>query len=119
MRWRAHSEELEIRSPLELHLPGAPSADGTLMAAIYDVCLRSVGSPGQSKTADRVRTAIRWLAKRWKNTNSIDFADRIVFLTGGAFTHRARLFLDEVKNPRLDKPFDADILRAAVRGLIP
>ena len=76
-------EELEIRSPLELHLPGAPTADGTLMAALYDVCLRSIGSPGQSKTADRVRTAIRWLAKGWKNTTSIDFGDRIVFIKTG------------------------------------
>jgi CheY-like chemotaxis protein len=33
-------------------------------------------------------------------------ASRMVFLTGGAFTPRARAFLDEVPNPRLEKPFE-------------
>jgi hypothetical protein len=38
----------------------------------------------------------------------------MVFLTGGAFTPRARTFLDGVANPRLDKPFDMQALRAVV-----
>src|SRR5207245_5532851 len=33
-------------------------------------------------------------------------ADRIVFLTGGAFTARAREFLDQVPNLRVEKPFE-------------
>ena len=40
-----------------------------------------------------------------------DQAERIVFLTGGAFTPRARLFLDQVPNARLEKPFDLQALR--------
>jgi PAS domain S-box-containing protein len=44
-----------------------------------------------------------------------DQADCMVFLTGGAFTPRARAFLDEVPNPRLDKPFDLAVLRALVQ----
>jgi CheY-like chemotaxis protein len=43
-----------------------------------------------------------------------DQAERIVFLTGGAFTPRARLFLDQVPNPRLDKPFQIQALRSLV-----
>jgi signal transduction histidine kinase len=43
-----------------------------------------------------------------------DQADRIVFLTGGAFTPRARAFLDEVPNPRLEKPFALQTLRALI-----
>jgi signal transduction histidine kinase len=40
-----------------------------------------------------------------------DQAKRMAFLTGGAFTERARLFLDGVPNPRIEKPFDvANIL---------
>ncbi len=39
--------------------------------------------------------------KRWP-----ELADRFVFMTGGAFTARAREFLEQVKNPRLDKPVD-------------
>jgi CheY-like chemotaxis protein len=42
-------------------------------------------------------------------------ADKIVFVTGGAFTSRARSFLDQVKNRRFEKPFDAAQLRAIVR----
>ncbi|MFL5397024.1 MAG: response regulator, partial [Myxococcales bacterium] len=33
-------------------------------------------------------------------------ADRIVFMTGGAFTPRAREFLARLPNLRLEKPFD-------------
>jgi PAS domain S-box-containing protein len=33
-------------------------------------------------------------------------ADRMIFMTGGAFTTAAREFLDRVPNPRLEKPFD-------------
>jgi PAS domain S-box-containing protein len=40
-------------------------------------------------------------------------ASRFVFLTGGAFTERARAFLESVPNRRLEKPFDpADVLAA-------
>ncbi len=44
-----------------------------------------------------------------------DQAACMVFLTGGAFTPRARAFLDEVPNPRLDKPFELSTLRALVQ----
>jgi signal transduction histidine kinase len=45
-------------------------------------------------------------------------ADRIVFMTGGAFTSRAREFMGEVRNPRLDKPFDVNTLRALIYSLL-
>jgi CheY-like chemotaxis protein len=44
-----------------------------------------------------------------------DQAAAMVFLTAGAFTPRARAFLDEVPNPRLDKPFELSALRALVQ----
>jgi CheY-like chemotaxis protein len=40
---------------------------------------------------------------------------RIVFMTAGAFTPRARRFLAEVPNPHLEKPFDVDDLERAVQ----
>jgi CheY-like chemotaxis protein len=43
---------------------------------------------------------------------------RIIFLTGGAFTVKAREFLDQVPNLRLEKPFDALALRAMVNQLV-
>ncbi|HEY6005126.1 MAG TPA: hypothetical protein VIV57_19765 [Anaeromyxobacter sp.] len=41
-----------------------------------------------------------------------------MFFTGGAFTPAARLYLDVVKNPRIEKPFDTQALRVLVRELL-
>ena len=46
-------------------------------------------------------------------------AERMVFVTGGAFTVRAREFLESVPNPRLGKPFDVDALVELVRSRLP
>ena len=43
-----------------------------------------------------------------------EVADRVVFISGGAFTPSARAFLDRVSNPRIEKPFDARALREIV-----
>ena len=45
-------------------------------------------------------------------------ADRMIFLTGGAFTVRARTFLAEVPNQRIEKPFDPTHLRALINDRI-
>ncbi len=42
---------------------------------------------------------------------------RLVFMTGGAFTHRAAEFLNTVDNPRVEKPFDVRKVRRLVREL--
>jgi signal transduction histidine kinase len=47
------------------------------------------------------------ISARWP-----ELRERVVFMTGGAFTPRARAFLDQVPNPRLQKPFDAEALQA-------
>jgi CheY-like chemotaxis protein len=47
-----------------------------------------------------------------------DVAERIIFLTGGAFSLGAREFLDRIENPRLDKPFDSQSLRALVNQVV-
>jgi CheY-like chemotaxis protein/two-component sensor histidine kinase len=44
-------------------------------------------------------------------------AERMVFLTGGAFTPAAREFLETVKNARLEKPFETEQLLAQIRRL--
>jgi CheY-like chemotaxis protein len=43
--------------------------------------------------------------------------ERLVFMTGGAFTPRAAEFLARVPNPRLEKPFDVSRVRRMVREL--
>jgi signal transduction histidine kinase len=45
-------------------------------------------------------------------------ADRIVFMSGGAFTPEAREFLSAFPNRSIEKPFDPTALRAAVAGMI-
>jgi PAS domain S-box-containing protein len=40
--------------------------------------------------------------------------EKVVFLSGGVFTDRARDFLESVPNRRLDKPFDTQALSAAL-----
>jgi signal transduction histidine kinase/CheY-like chemotaxis protein len=47
-----------------------------------------------------------------------DQARRMVFLTGGAFSHTAESFLHEVGNVYLEKPFDLDRLHAVVHEVI-
>ncbi|MSP60439.1 MAG: PAS domain S-box protein [Myxococcales bacterium] len=44
-----------------------------------------------------------------------DQVDQLIFVTGGAFTARARDFLDAVPNQRIEKPFDMKSLRALIR----
>ena len=44
-----------------------------------------------------------------------DQADRMVFLTGGAFTPNGRAFLSEPPKENIEKPFDSANLRAIVR----
>jgi PAS domain S-box-containing protein len=45
-------------------------------------------------------------------------ASRVVFLTGGAFTSEANLFLDQISNERLEKPFDATMVREMVQRFV-
>ena len=52
------------------------------------------------------------LGRRWPG-----LADRIVFMTGGAFTEAAQEFLARVPNTCIQKPFDLRALRAAIVGM--
>ncbi|HEX8822029.1 MAG TPA: two-component regulator propeller domain-containing protein [Archangium sp.] len=45
-------------------------------------------------------------------------AERMLFLTGGAFTQAARTFLESTSQPCVEKPFEPDALRARVRELL-
>jgi signal transduction histidine kinase/CheY-like chemotaxis protein len=45
-------------------------------------------------------------------------AQRMVFMTGGAFTSAASDFLDRVKNPRVEKPFAPKALVETVRSVM-
>lgn len=59
-----------------------------------------------------VKTGVEFFADL--SRSSPEHARRVIFLTGGAFTVKAREFLDKVSNPRLEKPFEMPALRALV-----
>jgi CheY-like chemotaxis protein len=44
-------------------------------------------------------------------------ASRMVFVSGGAFTPRAREFLERIPNARVEKPIDMQNLRLLLRNL--
>jgi len=44
--------------------------------------------------------------------------ERMVFMTGGAVTTRARDFVATVPNPVIDKPFDTKMLREMIRARV-
>ena len=46
-------------------------------------------------------------------------AERMVFLSGGAFTQAAVAFLERVPNERIEKPFTAATVRALVQRFVP
>jgi CheY-like chemotaxis protein len=54
----------------------------------------------------------------WLAAEDHALAERMVFVTGGACTPRARDYLALVDNPCLEKPFDAPALRAALAALV-
>lgn len=45
-----------------------------------------------------------------------DQADRMIFLTGGAFSGRFEQFLNKIANPWFEKPCNLQELRAAIRA---
>jgi CheY-like chemotaxis protein len=74
----------------------------------YDVILCDLMMPGT--TGMDLHAAIDRLAPGQ--------GQRIIFVTGGAFTPRAREFLDRVPNPRIEKPVDFQNLRVLMKKLI-
>jgi PAS domain S-box-containing protein len=55
---------------------------------------------------------------QWLEVRHPRLAERMLFITGGAFTPKAKAFLSRVPNPRLEKPFDLQSLRAWLRQIV-
>ncbi len=73
----------------------------------FDVIICDLMMPGVSGMA----------LHAWLEANLPALAPRVVFMTGGVFTDEARDFLDGVENPRVEKPFDHDVLLQIIRDL--
>ncbi|NOZ85077.1 MAG: response regulator [Deltaproteobacteria bacterium] len=54
----------------------------------------------------------------WLSSSYPELSEKIVFMTGGAFTPRAREFLARIPNHRFEKPFDPKGLTALIRDLV-
>jgi hypothetical protein len=78
--FRISDPGLVIRPPLDLHLPGTQRADRMALEAIYRTVHGSAVSPGTDVIADRLRVAIGWLVNAWRNTSTVRWPERIVFL---------------------------------------
>ena len=73
--------KLVLKPPLDLHMPMfLPSPAPLVLTGIYETVLRSLRSPGQKLTADRVRVAVEWFAKAWLNTATVHYPERLVYL---------------------------------------
>jgi CheY-like chemotaxis protein len=44
--------------------------------------------------------------------------DRVIFITGGAFTSRAEAFLRSLPNPRIEKPFSIKQIRTLIQSTL-
>lgn len=76
--------------------------------AAFDVILSDVMMPemsGMELYSELLARNTRW-------------AERMVFVTGGAFTPAAKAFLDSVANERIDKPFNPAVVRALVERFV-
>lgn len=105
--YRIDDAELVIRPPLDLHLPlGSQTADAVCLDAIYRTVLSSLRTPGANPTADRIKTAIGWLAKAWRNTATVHFPERVVFLKT-AFEAMTGTSKSHVSAQRLRQLFEA------------
>jgi CheY-like chemotaxis protein len=90
-----------------VHVTAAAQAVELLARESFDVILCDVMLPGMSgiDLFEAVSRAEPELLRRF------------IFVTGGAFTQRARDFLASVPNVRIDKPFEASAIRDAVSAL--
>ena len=79
--YKISDNKLALRPPLDLHSPiGVASPDPLVLAGIYETVLGSLRSPGKDSVADRVRIALEWFVKAWRNTRTLHFPERLVFL---------------------------------------
>lgn len=77
----SESSQLAIAPPLDLHMPSSPpSPDPLVLTGIYETTLASLRSPNAETGTHRIRVAVDWLAKAWRNTATVHYPERLVFL---------------------------------------
>ena len=78
---KVENPRLVIRPPLDLPTVTYPRIpDSLVLTGIYKTVLASLLSPNVKSEAHRVRVAVDWLAKAWRNTSTVHCPERLVFL---------------------------------------
>ena len=99
---------------------------GRLLRKEYEVTLAARAEDALAPIRDGKRYAVIVSDLMMPDMTGIEFhaqlqrldprqAERVVFITGGAFTVSASVFLETISNPRLEKPFELAALRDLVR----
>jgi two-component system cell cycle sensor histidine kinase/response regulator CckA len=97
--------------------PRLTEAFAVALAEDYDVTIERTGTAAVEALASGAPFDLVLCDLMMKDLSGIDVYEqlrarcpgverRLVFMTGGAFTVRARAFLEAIPNPRLEKPFD-------------
>ncbi len=103
MLGRLLADEFEVR----LATSGREALDLLLRDPTFDVVLCDLLMPGMNGM-DLFQELV---------LQAPGYEQRLAFMTGGAFTSRAAEFLESMKQPRLEKPFDLEYVRRTVRRL--
>ena len=96
-----------------------------LLSNEHEVSYLSSGREALAKALDGERFEVILCDLMMAEMNGVEYftelqrllpaqADRVIFMTGGAFTPQTRSFLAKLGNPHLEKPFDSLALRALV-----
>ncbi len=93
-----------LKGNVVTHVQSAEAGLERIAAESYDLVLCDLSMPQMSGMD---------LYENVRSTSG-EMADRIVFMTGGAFTTEAVRFIERVPNETLDKPFDLARVRALV-----
>ena len=99
---RALTRALSVHEVVALQDPD--EALRRFLAEPFDLCICDLMMPGLSGMEIHAQVLHR----------APELAERMVFMTGGAFTPRSRAFLEEVPNRTIEKPFGIEMVRAAV-----
>jgi PAS domain S-box-containing protein len=102
---------------------------GRVLSRFHDVELAASGQDGLTRIRGGERYDLIVCDLMMPELTGMDFhaalsreapecAERVVFLTGGAFTERARTYLETVQNPTLEKPVQPALLRALLDQML-
>jgi signal transduction histidine kinase len=108
--------------------PAMVRAIGRCLSAHHDVCALTNGKEAVARLAAGERFDVILSDLMMPEMTGMQFyeqvscvapelVDRMIFMTGGAFTPSAREFLQRVPNPRIDKPIEYANLLAIIAGL--